>query len=296
MVLGGRRPFTVNSLKDTPISEDLSVYAKWHSVEDEENDITITFTVIGGGAVPSQTIGYDGLINRPENPVRAGHILVGWFTDADCTTRWDFANGKVRSDMTLYAKWVSETDMNSVEIVKAEGITVGSDTLKTTVPAAQDKYKVFDNLEANPYATIKVYRDEQGSQEIKLGLIDLVAGDNINYIMITSGTGTVNKLYTLTIHRNFMFDVTFNYNNGNSADTTKVEEGKLVSSRSAGSKTGYTFDKWQYNGSAWAFDTAKVTGNMTLDAKWKANKYPVSFDTNGGNSLNNTTVTYGQDF
>src|SRR5574344_179500 len=52
------RPFTVNSLKDTPISEDLSVYAKWHSVEDEENDITITFTVIGGGAVPSQTIGY----------------------------------------------------------------------------------------------------------------------------------------------------------------------------------------------------------------------------------------------
>ena len=33
------RPFTVNSLKDTPISEDLSVYAKWHSVEDEENEI-----------------------------------------------------------------------------------------------------------------------------------------------------------------------------------------------------------------------------------------------------------------
>lgn len=31
--------------------------------------------------------------------------MVGWYTDAECRTPWDFDNDEVHSDITLYAKW-----------------------------------------------------------------------------------------------------------------------------------------------------------------------------------------------
>ena len=38
--------------------------------------------------------------------------LYGWYTDRACTNMWDFKNDLVTGDMTLYAKWVEQYDVN----------------------------------------------------------------------------------------------------------------------------------------------------------------------------------------
>ncbi len=45
-----------------------------------------------------------------ENP--SNLQLYGWYTDEACTDSWDFKADRVQGDMTLYAKWVEQYDVN----------------------------------------------------------------------------------------------------------------------------------------------------------------------------------------
>lgn len=65
----------------------------------------ITYQTNGGTEIPAQTVQYGEKLIRPEDPVRDGYHLVGWFTDIDLQKEWDFENSTVQGNMTLYAKW-----------------------------------------------------------------------------------------------------------------------------------------------------------------------------------------------
>ena len=60
------------------------------------------------------------------------------------------------------------------------------------------------------------------------------------------------------------------------------------------SKTGYTLDGWYTDKDCTtAYDfSSKVTGDITLYAKWNINSYKVSFDSNGGSSVAAQSVNY----
>lgn len=58
--------------------------------------------------IKDQTIVYGGTITKPVDPVWKDHYLEGWYTDMECTNRWDFANDKVKEEVHLYAKWVGQ--------------------------------------------------------------------------------------------------------------------------------------------------------------------------------------------
>ncbi len=81
----------------------LSLTSKWHV-----NVYTITFASNGGSAVAEQTAQYGTSLTKPEDPVRVGYTFVGWYTDADCTEKYDFS-APVTGDLTLYAKWTANT-------------------------------------------------------------------------------------------------------------------------------------------------------------------------------------------
>lgn len=66
---------------------------------------TVAFETNGGSEIPSQTVQYGEKVKRPEDPQRDGYHLEGWYSDLDCTTRWDFDRDTVKGNMTLYAKW-----------------------------------------------------------------------------------------------------------------------------------------------------------------------------------------------
>ena len=68
-------------------------------------DCTVHFETNGGSEIPDVAAQYGEPIARPENPVRDGYRLVGWYTDIDLKNPWDFDSDTVQGNMTLYAKW-----------------------------------------------------------------------------------------------------------------------------------------------------------------------------------------------
>lgn len=68
-------------------------------------DCTVRFETNGGTPIESITAIYGELLSCPENPVREGKHLVGWFKDLHLTEEWNFETDTVNGNMTLYAKW-----------------------------------------------------------------------------------------------------------------------------------------------------------------------------------------------
>ena len=65
---------------------------------------TITFETNGGSKIEPATVNEGFLLTRPQDPAKTDHKFAGWYTDADLTKVYDFADAVV-GDMTLYAKW-----------------------------------------------------------------------------------------------------------------------------------------------------------------------------------------------
>lgn len=80
-------------------------------------DVTITvsdsclirFETNGGSDVPDQFVALGGKIQKPDDPTKDGFVLEGWYSDLDLQHKWDFSRDTVSGNMTLYAKWATET-------------------------------------------------------------------------------------------------------------------------------------------------------------------------------------------
>src|SRR5690554_6748631 len=97
------------------------------------------------------------------------------------------------------------------------------------------------------------------------------------------------------------YTVTFNSHGGPSVSSQTIEKDGLVNDPLI-TRSGFTLDGW-YTESAyttkWIFATSKVTGDMTLHAKWTEvgqTTYTLTFDTDGGSTVANQTRTNGATF
>jgi len=70
---------------------------------------TVTFDSQSGSSVASQTIVAGGKVSQPSAPTRAGYAFGGWYKESACINAWNFATDIVTSNITLYAKWTSNT-------------------------------------------------------------------------------------------------------------------------------------------------------------------------------------------
>ena len=67
---------------------------------------TVTFDMQGHGEqIESQLVTTGSTATKPGDPVADGYTFDGWFTDAECTTPYDFETGAITENTTLYAKW-----------------------------------------------------------------------------------------------------------------------------------------------------------------------------------------------
>ena len=67
-------------------------------------DCTVTFESNGGTEVPSQTVQYGEKVKKPEDPIREGYHLEGWYRDLDRTQKWDFHKDTVKGNMPSYCQ------------------------------------------------------------------------------------------------------------------------------------------------------------------------------------------------
>ncbi|HPI44783.1 MAG TPA: InlB B-repeat-containing protein, partial [Tenuifilaceae bacterium] len=85
------------------ITSNLTLQAKW-----VPNTYYVTF-YSEGTIVDSRGAEYNTTVERPEDPIRTGHIFNGWYKEPTFVTLWNFGADKVTSDMSLYAKWTAIT-------------------------------------------------------------------------------------------------------------------------------------------------------------------------------------------
>ena len=83
------------------VTRAMTLTAKWVQT------YTVTFETSGGSAVAPVTVDAGSTATKPADPTKSGHNFGGWYKDSTLQTPWDFANGTVTADTTLYAKWTA---------------------------------------------------------------------------------------------------------------------------------------------------------------------------------------------
>ena len=78
----------------------------------ERPNFTVTFNSQGGSSITPKTVANGAALTKPAAPSWAGRGFAGWYTDADCTQKYDFT-APVTGDLTLYARWFLWGDVNS---------------------------------------------------------------------------------------------------------------------------------------------------------------------------------------
>ena len=63
------------------------------------------------GAVQNvQTVKSGSRLTEPEVQNRKDYDFIGWFSDSEYGKKWDFAQDKVKDNLTLYAAWDRNSD------------------------------------------------------------------------------------------------------------------------------------------------------------------------------------------
>ena len=92
------------------------------------------------------------------------------------------------------------------------------------------------------------------------------------------------------------YTITFDTDGGTTIDPITQDYGTAVTAPEAPTKTGYTFVDWyeseELSGDPYVFTTIPAQ-DITLYAKWEINQYTITFDTNGGTTIDPITQDYG---
>ncbi len=95
---GSGQTVTEESVVET--DGNITLYAQWEILK-----FTVAFDTDGAGELPSQTVTYMLLAEKPDpDPVKEGFDFGGWYSDEAYKNLYDF-DSPVSSDLTLHARW-----------------------------------------------------------------------------------------------------------------------------------------------------------------------------------------------
>jgi len=86
---------------NTPITKDITLYAKWINNGSCNRKYTVYFDSNGGTYIGSKTVKEGNAVSRPSNPTRNGYTFIGWYYNG---SKFNFST-KIYRDYTLTARW-----------------------------------------------------------------------------------------------------------------------------------------------------------------------------------------------
>lgn len=116
---------TANTYEETPLTEDVSVYAYYKKIGGSEpeqpQEYTVSFEVDHGTPIAPITT---SRIDEEPQTTRDGYTFAGWYTDKTFSNKISFPY-EVTEDLTLYAKWTQSGPEKIVFSVDANGVLTG---------------------------------------------------------------------------------------------------------------------------------------------------------------------------
>ena len=240
---------------------------------------------INSGNVTSYTYGVGATLPTAGDMTYTGHTFVGWYDNENLTGSPVTAIGSTETGNKEYwAKWEANT---YTVTLNTNGGTINSGNVTGYTYGVGATLPTADDMTYTGY-TFKGWYDNENLTGSPIAAI----GD----------TETGNKEYWAKWEAN-TYTVTLNTNGGtiNSGNVTGYTYGVGATLPTADDMTytGYTFKGWYDNENLTGSPIAAIgdteTGNKEYWAKWEANTYTVTLNTNGGtiNNGNVTEYTYG---
>jgi uncharacterized repeat protein (TIGR02543 family) len=222
--------------------------------EPDQKTWTVSFNADGGTPAPEpQTIPDGGYATEPAAMAKTDLKFEGWYKDAAFTTKWDFAQDTVSSDLTLYARWVpfEADDQTWTVSFNADGGT----------PAPEPQTVIDGAKVAEPAAMTKANKGFEGWYK-----------DAAFTAQWDFAQDTVSSDITLYARWIPMWTVSFNADGGTPAPVSQtVTDGGHATEPAAMAKEDRTFGGW-YKDAAftaqWDFAQDTVSSDLTLYARW----------------------------
>lgn len=125
------------------VAADTKLYAKFLP-EAEVTKYTVIFKSDENTVINTVTVKEGNSVGEPKNPVKDGYQFDGWYTDVNCTDKYDF-NTVVSADLTLYAKWLAKYtvsfDTDGGSTVETQTVVTGD---KATIPTSTPTKKGYN--------------------------------------------------------------------------------------------------------------------------------------------------------
>lgn len=255
-------------------SKNTTYYAHWTI-----NQYTVTFDGNGGSNGDAITADYDSELQTLPTSTREGYTFDGWYTAKTGGTKILTTTKMPLDGATYYAHW------NTVDYTITYDLNDGNSGEAKNHENNPSKYTIESDAITlqNPTWTGRVFTGWTW------------AGHDSKELVVTIDKGTTgNKTYKANWEL-AAYTVTFDSQGGSDVADVPAQHGKPIAQPSDPVKEGYTFKGWYTTKEyavAWNFEDA-VMGNMPLYAKWEINHYAVSFNTNGGSSVDAQTVDHG---
>jgi uncharacterized repeat protein (TIGR02543 family) len=256
----------------TPTS-NITLYAKWTA-----NTYTLTFNyngATGGNGTATSYFTSGGTAITLPTPTKTGYTFAGWYAESGFTTLVS-GTQTLTADRAIYAKWTANTYTLTYNYNGATGgnssatssYTTGGSTI--TLPTPTKTGYTFAGWFAESAFTTSV----TGAQTLTADATIYAKWTAINYGLTYNANGATSGSVPT--------DAT-NYNIGNSA-VVAGNTGSLV-------RTGYSFAGWTLaaDGSGTIYQSGQTlvwgSASQTLYAKWTANTYTISYNTNGATGV-----------
>ena len=247
-------------------------FNKWNLIGGGGSISNDTYTFgIENGTVLAE---YSGNNMKLPTVTKIGSTFKGWYTAAVGGTRRG-GSGEYfapTATETLYAQW--ETEEYTLTVIPNGGTWNGSVSNQTIKGTYNSTIEISNPVAPNGYT---VTLNDNGK------LSSIVQTQSFDG-WTNSGNGTINgTIYT--------------YGAGNGVITAKYTADNVT--LPTPTKAGYTFDGWYttQNGENKVENSYIPTNNVTLFAKWTANKYTITFNPGQGNtSTTSKEVTYDQTY
>jgi len=233
---------------------------------------TAQFDSNGGSAVASVNIQEGSTIAIPTTS-KEGYTLEGWYTSLNggvtLDEKWSFTTSVVNNNITLYANWT--INQYTISFVSNGGSAVTAIT--------QD----YNTVITHPQMPVKAHYTFSGWY--------LGSGLTTEYSFTTMPAENITLYAKWTVNQ---YSITFISNGGSSVSTIRQGYGSTVTAPTEPAKTGCSFSGWYTTSSlTFLYSFSTMPGaNITVYAKWTANLYTMSFETNGGNLITAITQDY----
>ena len=176
----------------TPVTRDMTLYAKWKDNGTCKETYRVKFDSNGGTSVATQRVDEGNRATEPRDPRRSGYTFLGWYLNG---RKFSF-NTRIYEDITLEAKWEKdEIKYNTyckIENNTYYSVSYVSDNKDTWNYSWNVRFYNLDNVknlrvtEVGHLTTLSMYNKVYNVQYDK-GMV-MVGGDDRYSVAVTSGS------------------------------------------------------------------------------------------------------------